>query len=83
MTIAVDERASCTVLGDGLRSGKFAIPQITERALHLVDSLDSTGPELASVLAVNPAASTEAEPLQTKRPGTGTRAAHCTACPCS
>ena len=64
MTIAGYERASCTVLGDGLRSGKFAIPQITERALHLVDSLDSTGPELASVLAVNPAASTEAEPLQ-------------------
>jgi amidase len=64
MTIADYERTSCTVLGGRLRSGKLTIPQIAKQALYLVDSLDGGGPELASVLAVNPAASTEAETLQ-------------------
>lgn len=64
MTIADYERASCTALGGRLRSAELTIPQIAEHALHLVDSLDGSGPELASVLAVNPAASDEAEHLQ-------------------
>jgi amidase len=64
LTTADYERASCTVLGDRLRSGKLTILQIAKQALHLVDSLDGGGPELASVLAVNPAASNDAETLQ-------------------
>jgi amidase len=64
LTIADYERASCTALGGRLRGAELTIPQIVEQALQLVDSLDRSGPELASVLAVNPAAGGEAELLQ-------------------
>ena len=57
------EEITIKELGEGFRSGKFTIKQVTEDYLLRIENLDKNGPRLNSVISVNPHALRIAEEL--------------------
>lgn len=57
------EEITIKELGEGFRSGKFTIRQVTEDYLLRIERLDKNGPMLNSVISVNPEALRIAEEL--------------------
>ncbi|MCV6606092.1 MAG: amidase family protein, partial [Porticoccaceae bacterium] len=54
-------------IAEGLRSGKISSESLTEQYLERIASMDSNGPTLQSVLAINPDALTQARAADKRR----------------
>ncbi|HEV8337956.1 MAG TPA: amidase [Candidatus Polarisedimenticolia bacterium] len=67
------EEATIAELQEGMSSGRYTARALTESYLRRIDRLDRRGPELRSVLEVNPDAIPTAEKLDAERKAKGPR----------
>src|SRR3954471_10518457 len=69
---ALEEMTAAT-LQDAMTSGRYTSRQITELYLRRIEAIDRSGPELRSVIEVNPDALTIADALDAERKAKGPR----------
>ena len=62
-----------TEMAAGLQSGRWTVKDLTQWYLHRIESIDSSGPSLGSVIEVNPEALAIAEVLDKERKVRGSR----------
>ena len=67
------EELTITELQDGMKSGKFTARSLVKKYLDRVDDIDKHGPELNSVIEINPDAIPIAEALDRERKEKGAR----------
>jgi amidase len=67
------EELTITELQDGMKSGKFTARSLVKKYLDRIDEIDNHGPELNSVIEINPDAIPIAEGLDRERKEKGAR----------
>jgi amidase len=67
------DEVTVTELADGMKSGKYTSRSIVEQYLARIDSIDRTGPELHSIIELNPDALAIADALDAERKSKGPR----------